>query len=244
MRVSLMLLFCFLLIHLFATDGQFQPQWSYMDALERGWIPKGNLNSPQIRNACVREESGSSYKCILKRGQIDQSIKGAAAYVLNAQNLTDSQEAKQILSLSGDKLHDAAEKVLSDYFDEYRLEGATCDFGGIALLIERNVTLTAEDMQGFDSDFYHVYNNGEQGPVWWILALAAIAIALIAGLCGFIVAMRYNGQFNRFVRESTVFRPITKSRSKVIRSSLNLPDLGNYEELSKLIGDRDAKNTI
>ena len=215
-----------------------------MSALERGWIPRGSLNSPEIRNACVREESGNTYKCVLKRGQLDSSVKGAAAYVLNAQNLTNTPEAKHLLGLKGGELHDAAEKVLSDYFDNFRLEGATCDFGGIALLIERNVTLTDQDLKGFDSDFYNVYGGGDEGPDWWLLGLAAVGIAVVAGLIGFVSAMHCSGQFNRLVRESSVFRPITRSRSKVIRSSLNLPDMG-YEELSKLADQVNMpKNTI
>jgi hypothetical protein len=68
----------------------------------------------------------------------------------------------------------------------------------------------------------------------WILVVAGIVIASTAGLCGFILAMRFNPRFNEKVRKSTLFLPLTKSNNNFLRSSLALPELGNeYEELVK-----------
>ena len=49
----------------FRTDLN-NPQWSYMLALERGWIPKGNLGEDKILNACHADDSGL-FRCILKK---------------------------------------------------------------------------------------------------------------------------------------------------------------------------------
>ena len=107
----------------FRTDI-YQPQWSYMEALERGWIPRGSLNDEKVQTACAREDSGD-FKCVLKKGQIDKAVHDAVAYALNVQNLTETPEAKKILNLTGSELQDAGNTVLGDYFHKYRHQGAT-----------------------------------------------------------------------------------------------------------------------
>jgi hypothetical protein len=68
----------------------------------------------------------------------------------------------------------------------------------------------------------------------WILIAAGAVIALVAGLCGFVAAMRFNPGFNQRVRSSALFVPITRSNNNFLRSSLALPALGqDYEELIK-----------
>jgi len=51
----------------------------------------------------------------------------------------------------------------------------------------------------------------------------------LAGILGFVLAMRRNPDFNRRVRSSTLFRPISQSSSKLLRSSLKLPDIEYHE---------------
>ena len=210
----------------FRTD-LYAPQWSYLAALDRGWIPKGNLNDDMINQACHREDSGE-FKCVLKKGQLDSNIQGALGYVFNVQNLTDP-ESKAMLKLKGPDLYDAASQVISDFFEKYRRTGVTCDFGGIAMLIEQNTTLLDE---GYDDDIY--YTVVHEGPEIWKLVIAGIAIAVVAGVAGFVAAMRYNPGFNRRVRSTALFMPLTRSHNSLIRSSLALPALGDeYEELVK-----------
>ena len=170
----------------FRTD-LYEPKWSYMEALERGWIPSGNLNDERITKACMREDSGQ-FKCVVKNGQIDKAVRSAMSYVLHAENLSNSTEAKSVLNLTGSALQSAADTILGDYFDKNRHNGATCDFGGVAMLIEENVTLSDEDVSYFgDDEFYIVH----EGPNWWVLGSLGVLIAVIAGCCGFVAAMRY-----------------------------------------------------
>ena len=203
-------------------------------ALERGWIPKGNLNDPMINEACHREDSGE-YKCVLKSGQLDSKIRSALGYIYNLQNTTKSDDAQAVLKLQGTDLFNAASPIVSDFFDQNRRSGVTCDFGGITVLIERNKTISDVDYN--DDIFYTVVN---EGPATWKLVSAGVGIALLAGLIGFVGAMRYNPGFNRRVRSTALFMPLTKSSNSLIRSSLNLPTLGSeYEELVKGLDDDD-----
>jgi hypothetical protein len=132
---------------------------AWLAALDRGWIPKGNLHDPKLYDACRREDDGE-YKCIVKRGQLDRNIIGALEYVFNANGTMDSPESQAILQLSGPDLENAARSVISDYFDAHRHEGVTCDFGGIAMLSEANRTLTDDDAYSFTDDSYTIVNKG------------------------------------------------------------------------------------
>jgi hypothetical protein len=220
----------------FRTD-LYEPEWSYMAALERGWIPRGNLNTPAVQNACKREESSTVFKCVLKFGQIDTSIRQAVRWAFNYENLTQTPQAQQILNLTGSDLQSAANAVLTDFFDAYRFDGVTCDFGGVALLIERNTTLVDNaDMFLNDDEYFKVYV--DKGPNWVVLIMSGIGIALVGGLAGFVLAMRSNEEFNRRVRESSAFGPIARRGSKAMLSALNLPDM-NYEELENMLGHEE-----
>ena len=204
-------------------------------ALERGWIPKGNLNDPMINEACHREDSGE-YKCELKSGQLDSNIRGSLEYIYSVQNMTNNSDAQAVLKLHGTDLSNAASPIISNFFDQNRRNGVTCDFGGIAVLIERNKTIS--DQEYNDDMFYTVVN---EGPETWKLAIAGFGIALLAGLIGFVAAMRYNPGFNRRVRSTALFLPLTKSSNSLLRSSLALPALGSeYEELVKGLDDDDG----
>jgi glucan 1,3-beta-glucosidase len=135
----------------FRTDLN-NPQWSYMLALERGWIPKGNLNDESITNACEREDEGA-FLCNANRDAPEGTIKNGMGYALGQ----EEKDATYLDSMTGDELFDEADEVFNDFWQAHRSEGATCDFGGAAMLAEVNKTHT-EDYYNTD-DFYNVVSS-------------------------------------------------------------------------------------
>lgn len=123
---------------------------------------------------------------------------------------------------------DEADQIFSEFWDTHRAQGATCDFGGAAMLAEKNKTHT-EDY--YSDDYYNVLEINEF-PVWKI-ALISFVGALAGGLAGFALAMKTSPKFNRAVRSSVMLRPVTSS--KVFRQSFgNLIEPGfvglDYED--------------
>jgi hypothetical protein len=216
----------------FRTD-LYEPQWSYMAALERGWIPRGNLNHPSVINACAREDAGS-YSCVLKRHQLDKTVLQAAAYALEYENRTNTTEGQRILSLTGQDLDDAADTLISDLFDKYRYAGVTCDFGGVAMLIEENRTLSDDDAVVFSDDEYFTERIIHDRMPLWILIVGGTMLSACGGLLGFAIAMR-NPEFNRTIRENPAFSYVVHTKNPLVRKSLSLPGLVDYDELSRLV---------
>lgn len=210
------------------------PQWSYTAALQRGWIPRGSfVVNPHIANACVREDD-IDFNCILKKGQLDSSIRDAAAYVFKIRNTTSDPENQAILNMTGTDLRKNVNKVIGEYFQNHKHAGATCDFGGVAMLVSESRTPTDDDTVFLtDDEYFGVIVR--RGPKLWQLVLGGVAVAAVSGLVGFIVAMRSNPRFNARVRSSRLFLPISNSRNSLIRSSLNLPALEDYDEIQDLI---------
>lgn len=96
------------------------------------------------------------------------------------------------------------------------------------MLVEENRTITDDDFLGWDDDEYLpgtrvVY----KGPSAWELALIISFGILIGSFVGFVVGMHTNKGFNRYVRQSTLFRPISRSSNKLVRSSLALDALNS-----------------
>jgi len=200
-----------------------------MAALDRGWIPRGVLhNDPRINSACAREDNGE-FKCVLKKGQIDKTVRDAVAYVFHVENITTTPHAQQILNMTGDDLQKEGEKVLGKYFDDNRHMGATCDFGGVAMLIEENRTLSDDDSIYYNDDEYF-FRYEVRGPAVWKLALGGVGLGIVGALLGFVLAMHYNQSFNERVRKSRYFQPIARSQNSLIRSSLSLGGLQDFEE--------------
>ena len=50
-----------------------EPDWSYILALEKGWIPKADSDTNKTTNACFKEENGG-YLCVAKRDQDESKI--------------------------------------------------------------------------------------------------------------------------------------------------------------------------
>jgi glucan 1,3-beta-glucosidase len=226
----------------FRTDLD-EPHWSYMLALERGWIPKGNLNDEKILNACNREDSGD-FKCILKnRNELrESSVKGSVAYIINFENKTDTPEGQEILSKTGDALMDVAAELIPEFFEQNRGMGATCDFGGIAMLVEFERNITDDDNLGWtDDEYYPEIITVYRGPNTFVLILIIILASILGSIAGFLIAMRSSKKFNRKVRESKYFKPLAGSKNSLVRKSFALPELDNYDELAYLIENENNK---
>lgn len=203
------------------------PHWSYLQALERGWIPKGNLNSDIISNACKKEDSGQ-FTCVCKRNQLESSVKGALRYCLNDQGIK-GDAAKYVDGLEGDALYEEADRVFNIFWSKHRVEGATCDFGGLAMLKEINAT----DSDEIDDDFYYYYGVEEPSiaNVIFKIFLGVVGGVLVGGLVGFFVAMRVSKKFNarvsRALSRSVVGRNLRSS--KVFNATFHPQD---YDEIA------------
>jgi hypothetical protein len=221
----------------FRTD-LYEPQWSYMAALDRGWIPKGNLNDKSVQNACVREDD-NTYKCVLKKGQIDKTIRGAVEYIFKTNNSTTAKERQAVLSLAGTDLENAARPLIEEFFEDHRLAGVTCDFGGIAMLLEQNRTLSDDDTVYMNDDEYlHFYDEDKILPLW-VLILGGVGFMLAGILAGFSVAMHTSKKFNKNIRSSSLFTPLELSKNNFVRKFAALPTVEDDEEFEALLAGKD-----
>ena len=185
----------------FRTD-LLNPQWSYMLALERGWIPKGDLNDERIINSCHREDTGA-FVCEANRDASEETVRKGMDYALGE----EGKSSKYIYKLHDDDLYEEADTIFGEFWNEHRAQGATCDFGGAGSLSEKNKT-HSEDY--YTDDYYNVMEINEF-PVWKIV-LFSILGALVGGLTGFTLAMKLSPKFNHAVRSSMMLRPVTSSR--------------------------------
>jgi hypothetical protein len=226
----------------FRTDLE-EPHWSYMLALERGWIPKGNLNDGKIANACLNEDEGY-FKCVMKKGVSHKAVRAAVEYIIKQKNetgtLTDEDEA--VLHLKGQDLTKRGDDLITSYFDDFKASGATCDFGGIAMLVEENRTVTDDDFLGWDDDEYQVIVY--RGPDWMVIFLLILLAAICGSIMGFIVAMHVNKKFNKAVRKSRMFNKISTSKNSLVRRSFALGEADQFGELDRLVKEQDAKNSV
>jgi hypothetical protein len=163
----------------------------------------------------------------------DKPIQKAVAYALKIQNITDGPDMA-ILNMTGPELKARANEVIGAYFQKYKRAGATCDFGGVAMLVEESRKPTDDDTVFLTDDEYYGLVV-QEGPKLWVLVLGGAAVAVVGGLVGFVLAMRYNPRFNEKVRKSQLFLPISSSKNSLIRSSLNLPSLEDYDEIQDTI---------
>jgi hypothetical protein len=206
-----------------------------MAALERGWIPKGSLNDLRITNACHNEDLGE-FRCVIKHGQLESSIKGGLKYCLE----TEGKDSGYIETLSGSELVDTGSEIFNEFWAAHRAIGATCDFGGVAQLVELNRTITDDDKSySYDDDEYFIVY---RGPNYWIIGLAIFIALVVGSMVGFVVAMRVSKKFNKRVRESTFFAPLTKSKNPRVRSSLLLDQMADdYVGLNDAFAEAEGK---
>jgi len=211
----------------FRTD-LYEPHWSYMLALERGWIPKGNLKDDVISDACKKEDNGLYY-CVAKRDQLEKSVRHNINYVLNVDGIvgkdgnkaeaylmcnenTQSNETvkinRDIVShLTGDELYAAADCAYKLNFKKHRVEGSTCDFGGTGRLLEVNKTFTDDDdsvQDSLDENFSEEVMSAET------IGIFAVAV-LLGSFIGFATAMRCNKKFKHRVSKSNLGKSMSKN---------------------------------
>ena len=206
----------------FRTD-LYNPQWSYLLALERGWIPKGDLNDERIINSCHREDVGA-FVCEANREAPEETVTNGMKYALGE----EKKDFKYVYKLKGEELYSEGDAVFDEFWKSHRANGSTCDFGGAAMLKEENVTHADE----YYSDDYYNAEELNEFATWKIIALVVIGI-LVGSLTGFFLAMKLSPKFNRRVRSSTVLRPVTSS--SLFRQSFgNLlePGLQGYAGIS------------
>ena len=135
--------------------------------------------------------------------------------------------------------------MVEEYFRKYKGEGATCDFGGIAMLLEINRTITDDDEFVVDDDEYRpsmiVYKGAKPTTIVWF-ALLCVILGLFVGFC---ISMHLNKKFNKKVRESKYFRRVNSSTNSLVRKSFALPDVEDEDELERLVAayDQRGKNS-
>ena len=207
----------------FRTDLN-EPQWSYLLALERGWIPVGSFNDPKIQDSC-RYEDDMAYKCILKRDIPEKNIIGAVQYILGQKGDATTLADNSTLDQEGKELRDSANDLISEFFDQNKGAGVTCDFGGIAMLVEENRTIADDDYVGWNDDAYFHETVIYKGPSLWQWFLIIGVGIVIGSFVGFVVGMHTNKGFNRAVQKSRLFSPLSRSKNQLVRSSLALDAL-------------------
>jgi len=175
-----------------------EPRWSFMLALEKKWIPKGNLSSKTITNACHKENNGL-YNCIARRDRPESSVRNGIEYVLSVDGsdlgCTNGAtfDMQSIQTMTGADLYLAADCAYTYFWKRQRVEGATtCDFGGTAVLVEVHQT--------------YIESSDVMAEEWKIAQLISIALfgVLFGGFVGFVIAMRLNRHLNARVYNSSL----------------------------------------
>eukprot|EP00536_Pseudo-nitzschia_multiseries_P002184 jgi/Psemu1/251407/estExt_Genewise1Plus.C_290041 len=223
----------------FRTDLD-EPHWSYLLALEKGWIPQGSFNDPKIQDAC-RSEDDMAYTCHLKHDMPESSLIKAVQYILGQKNGTETAFEKSVEYMNGQELNDAANDMVSDFFEENKLAGVTCDFGGIAMLVEENRTLTDDDFVDWDVAYF--VNEGERiGPSWWQVTVIISAGIVLGSALGFILGMRYNKGFNYYFQQTAIGRRIIQSDNVGLKKTLSITALDEALDFDFDYNDDDDGN--
>jgi len=237
----------------FRTD-LYDPAWSYMDAMDRKWIPLHGASfkyDPKITDACQKEDAGE-FQCVVKRHDHpkESNIQQGILFCLESELLlsvssaakeegdttttaTKSNITAYVNGLTGKALLNEGDKVFNKYWQAHRVEGTTCDFGGVAMLIEEenatttsgtnNVIPTSPKTDHYDyndDDEYHPQTIVYQGPNVYVIVGVILCTSILGGLLGFILAMHFSRKFNRQVRKS-FFSPANYISEK--KSNRNLP---------------------
>ena len=220
----------------FRTD-LYEPYWSYMLALELGMIPKGSLNDESIINACDREDS-SDIHCVANKKALDVNIRGALGYIYEVEEKSKTPEARKVANMTGDALHEVADRVIDDFFQKYRHQGATCDFGGVGMLIEKSKENQPEgdDYIAYGNDDEYFHGGHQRGPNLWAVVVSVATCTFVLTALGFLIGMRTSKMFNKKMRDAPLFRPIARSHNSLVRLTFDLPenpDAYEYDEVVK-----------
>jgi len=202
----------------FRTDVE-EPAWSYMRALELGWIPKNNLFDKEITEACIKEDNGL-FLCVAKRNELRKSIQKGIGYIRKVHDANSpfwgdfNKTIKETMienttnfgDLTQDQVYELADYAYNKYWQENKVVGGTCDFGGTAQLIEINKTYDNDD------DILSYENDEFDNQRAMMLALYVSLGVMLGGMLGFCFAMRFNRSFNRKVSRSKFYRTISKNQ--------------------------------
>eukprot|EP00588_Corethron_pennatum_P017258 CAMPEP_0194307134 /NCGR_PEP_ID=MMETSP0171-20130528/3994_1 /TAXON_ID=218684 /ORGANISM="Corethron pennatum, Strain L29A3" /LENGTH=820 /DNA_ID=CAMNT_0039059029 /DNA_START=105 /DNA_END=2567 /DNA_ORIENTATION=+ len=205
-----------------------EPHWDYMEAVRRGWIPAGTFNTPKVTTACRREDEGS-FTCQLNRYAETETIKGAVSYCLSV----EKEDQEWLGNVSDSTLRKKAPDIINMFWKKHRLNGATCDFGGIAYLVEDKEISDDE----FDDSYETEYENRERNPAFYLFySFMPFLLGLIIATLGFILFMKTNKRFNVKVRSMSIFK---KARNHSVFTGRN--SLLGASYMPKLIEDPDAE---
>lgn len=110
---------------------EFTTKWSYLDLVRTGAFPSNVSDySSDVENACEKEDSGD-FICSAKRGGKMFEFKNALAFACNAPGIDCTY-----LNKTSTNIYEQCDWAFNTYWHRYREKGATCDFGGIAHLVE------------------------------------------------------------------------------------------------------------
>ena len=117
---------------------EFEPNWSFMEALARGWLTYYNTTSKDehggagwegIADACALEDGGA-FSCLARRDVPRSVVQGGVAYTVGY----DAGFLADLEAMDDDEFYEAADAALNTYYTEHRLDGGTCDFAGAGML--------------------------------------------------------------------------------------------------------------
>jgi len=192
----------------FRTD-LYEPQWNYMQAVERGWISNAdNLSNDHINTACKREDSGEGYNCVSRRKGVARESLFNGVFWSKAQNtgLGWGELAPPLKLLNMTELEDEGDIQFNRYWKRERSKGATCDFGGAAML---TVAATTDDE--FTDDWVEDVIIVKQGVSASSTLLISLLCIVVGGMFGFVSAMKRSAKFNVAVRKTKVLRSVRNS---------------------------------
>jgi hypothetical protein len=193
----------------FRTDVD-EPEWSYMSALKRGWIPSGNLKEDAITRSCHKEDHGL-YKCVARRGQLESNIRNGIDYVISADGSKALSTNGAIINttvvanMTGEALYELADRAFDEFWQKHRVQGSTCDFGGIAQLLEYNITTTSTsisndtDMNGSDENGNNYTVDQETDDL--IIVVFAMCVVICLGIIGCCTVTRANSDLKRHPKQ-------------------------------------------
>jgi len=206
----------------------YEPSWSYLQALDRQWIPTDSVNfknDPKIASACHAEDEGD-FSCVVKSGQKEESVRNGLRYAIYQTGKNTSETDQQLEEATGDELIEWANEEFNAYWSSHRLDGVTCDFGGIATLDFKNRTGSDDDWVTDDDEYSPIIV--VQGYSTAMVVIVVVAGIVLGSLAGFLLAMHCSPKFNKRIRH-TMLGHVSNS---AMRSSMALDKYEDYEPVN------------